>query len=907
MVLCCCLLVVAALPCAAQAQAQPATPLTPGVLDLSRWSPDQSEASLEGLWLVDWNRLDGAAAHTPSANAVPTPLPALWNGLPQAMAAGITTGIGAATYHLRVQLPPGHADLALRIPQIKSAMRVWINGRDAGSAGQPGLTEAVEVPGIITRFVTIPAGTDQIHIAIEMSNHFHFEGGMASAPTLALSAPSAWNWQVRLLTNAGVILALIMLAAYVAAFSRRVPAGLFLVFLLLVVSLRMSSTSEVLTTIFPDIPAVFGYRMEYLAIYLFWPIFFHLMDALFPGYQHRMVGRAMVLLGLSGCLLVLLTPAMIFTRTRDIATLLLAVSALYFAWGLARAALDRRPDALLLSAGVLTFSATVVHDGLMYAHLIDGVDLVPFGVLVQMYCQGLVLGRRVLGALTDVEILSRQLAELNKGLERQVFERTRESLDAQTQLREAKNQAEQDAKVKTRFLSDLSHEIRTPLNALTGLTWIMIQDETDPATPRAARLQTMHRAISYLSRLVEDVMELSPLGRTVVVREPVAPRELLALTADMLAPLAAQHQTALTLTAHPALAATYLSDPLRLRQILVNLCGLGLKYCLNGRVTLTVSDSGSGLRIDLHDGGPPIPKTLWGPVNEGFWAADDAIGRAGCGLRLAIVLRLTRALDGHLWVGTHPDHGPTFTVHLPADVAPLPHQRPTLSLPSLSPLHILLVEDAPESQVVMAHHLSGHWLNTIATGEAALKSVEQNHFDLILMDMHLGGELNGPATIQAIRALTDESRALTPIIALTASTSPEDHRILYQAGADEILVKPVAADVLQDALARHAPNRGTSPPSAIPPASGPARTLFLDACRQVASQLAAANPDDRTHIAALAHRIRGSAATFGYPDVADLAERVEQGTCSGGAGLENNPAMLADLIAALQRIGQEKQ
>lgn len=876
----------------------------PGLVDLRHWNPEAAPVlSVTGEWNVAWERLAGAESSQAAADDWPsTPFPELWNHAATAPA-GMRDGRGAATYRVRVLLPADRPELSLRLPQMKSAMRAWIDGRLVARSGEPSLDGKTEIPHTATRLVAVPSGVGEFVLAVEISNHFHFEGGPDTELRIGATTRMERDWLLHLLVNAGVVLSLFMLAIYVAAFGRRATSTSWsLVLLLAVTSLRMSSTSELLTTVFPHAPAQLSYRVEYLAIYLFWPICFHLLHDLFPGYMHRRVGWAMSALGLAGCALVLLTPPAIFTASRDVASSLLAASTLYFAWRLWAAWRGRQPYAGFLGLGVMAFTASVVHDGLMYAHAFESIDLAPFGLLLLIVAQSIALGRRVLTALTDVERLSVQLGDLNRDLERQVEERTAEIVSAHAELRRAKEDAEREAAMKSRFLADLSHEVRTPLNALVGMTWLLLQGQAHPDGEDGRKLRLMQRIGAYLVRLIEDVLDLSPDGAVVVVPEPVALPDLMNSVRDMLLPLA--EEKGLRLRVECANSDRLMLDPFRVRQVLVNLAGSAIRYSAKGTVSIRAELTGGRLTFSVADQGPDIPSHLWGQVDEAFAALDTSLGRGGFGLRLGIVLRIARALNARINVAGGSDGGATFTLDMaapPVSAVAAPPGLATLPLPPPPRLRVLIVEDTPENQIVLEHYLADHDVLCVERGEDAVAQMAAHPFDLVLMDVRLAGAMNGVDATRAIRALENEAAALTPILAMTANVSRDDQALYCAAGMDEVLAKPIDRERLLDAVARHAPVQG--PSRTLDPAiHRQALDLFRNVCETLATEAEqAARTGDHERMSAIGHRLKGSAGLYGFAGLQKAAEAVEEIAIRRG----DISAAAATLVANLQRVARE--
>lgn len=882
----------------------PAASVSQGVMDLRGWAPaDGGAIDLSGEWQVAWHRLiAGDQADTAGAVWTPARVPGVWNEavLPDGRRMG---GTGAATYRLRLLLPPECPALTIKVPQIKSATRVWLNGKVVAAAGRPALDDG-EVASTRTLFLTIPAGVPVADLVFEISNHFHFEGGMGSAPVLQAGDALSHAWNLLMLINCGVAFSLVMLTAYIGAFSwRRASAGQpTLCALLLLVAVRMACTGEILSTAFPGLPAALLYRLEYLPIYLFMSVYYLTLAELYPGYLHRWVGIVFSVLGLFGVAFVLLTPPIQFTRLRDPASLLLGIAILYFLWRIVVAAWANEFGARMLGIGALLFMGSVIHDAMMYAHLFDGIDLTPFGVTAFMFTHGLILGRRVLHALNQVRQLSGELAVLNDDLERQVLERTKalrqQSALVETVLRTAKERAEGEAEVKSRFLAHLSHEVRTPMNAILGMARLLLRDRPDPG--QEDRLRLIDQSARRLIRLLDEVLGLARLeaGKVTVSPEPTDVSALVRDVCALLAPQARDKELGLEVVVAPGVGGWYRLDPLRFQQILFNLISNALKFTARGGVTVgveigaddTVPGAGAQLLLTVSDTGPGIPRSARDHIFEAFSRIESGDPVQGFGLGLSIVHGLVQAMRGIIAVADRPGGGTVFTIRLPVEAASAPAPIDVLApVPTFRrPLDILMVEDAPENQAVMLQFLepAGHRVRVAASGGEALRHLEGGAFDLILLDIRLQG-MDGLEVARHIRARSDD-KALIPLIAVTANVSEQDKAACRAADIDEVLHKPLDPDLLMAALVRHAPvdavelappspSASPTPPVSATPMDTRLTRLFATVCREQALALVAAlDAGDHARLTAIAHRLKGSAATYGHPALAAAAAALER-------------------------------
>ncbi|MBP2316914.1 ATP-binding protein [Azospirillum soli] len=852
-----------------------------GVLDLRGWNPEtDGVVDLSGEWLVSWERLAGAESALPLPQAdgrawTTVTLPAVWNGT-ELPGGRRMDGWGAATYRLRLLLPPDTPPLTLKVPPAYSTMRVWADGRVVGAAGTPALDAGAEAPVSATRLIALPGGRSSIELAIEVSNHFHFEGGLGKALHLDGNGELARDWQRQLMTNAGVLMSLVTMTLFIAALMRRKSstAPVFLLLLLLACTLRLACTSELLRIYIPSLPEVWAYRLEYLPIYLFYPIYFFLLRELFPGCLHRAVGRVLMGLSVAGVLLVLLAEPVVFTRFRDVASALLLVSALYFAWRLGVAARRRHRGVLLLGVGVLTFLAAVVHDALMYAHFYESIDLVPYGALVFLFSHALLLGRRVVSALEEVRDLSQKLTALNEGLERQVAERTRALSDKSAMLE--------------RFLANFSHEVRTPLNAILGMVRVILRDggNGNAAGPIRERLLVADNAGRHLMDMLDSILEWSRLEAGWMELE-VQPADAVQTVRDavtLMRPAAEEKGLQLILDTAGVDTPHHWIDPLRLRQVALNLVSNAVKFTERGRVDVTLAaypaEAGATLMLTVADTGPGVPAAARALIFEPFHRVDGS-RRDGTGLGLALVSRLVERMGGSVELRDRAGGGSVFSVTIPTRPAPAPTapEKRFGALPDPGALDILVVEDAPENQAVMREYLrpGGHRAVYVESGEEALAHLVEQRFDVVLLDMRLRG-MDGLEVTRRLRAFPDPDTAMVPIIAVTANTSAEDRALYRDAGVDEVLPKPVDPEALFDALARHAPaDPGRAEPAL--PAFLPADRVrllatFAEACREVLEVLEDGSPPPE-RLADVAHRLKGSGATYGFPELSADARALE--------------------------------
>ncbi|HYH37192.1 MAG TPA: ATP-binding protein [Azospirillum sp.] len=545
----------------------------------------------------------------------------------------------------------------------------------------------------------------------------------------------------------------------------------------------------------------------------------------------------------------------------------------------------------------LTLAGTVVANSGPFP--VDQSGLTMFGFALVIVVLGMTF--HFVGFAVDA------LAHQQDILERQVAARTR-ALEAKSAELAAV------AERKTLFLGWLSHEVRTPMNAVLGMVRLMRRDGPGPDWDR--RLDIAEGAGRHLVHLLDDVLELSRLEADAVSLrpEPTDPRACAGEVLAMLESEAAGKGLRLSVESGGGVGAGYRLDPLRLRQILLNLAANAVKFTPAGSVVvrIDVQRVGNGaprLTFAVEDSGPGVPERDREIIFDAYARAAPVGQTKGVGLGLAIVRHIVEHMGGTVTVDRSALGGASFLVSLPAEPADLPPaDRPAdrghlpLSLPPLPALTILLVEDGPENRAVVQEWLApgGHRIRCAVSGEEALAAVAEQAFDLILMDIRLTG-MDGIEATRRIRALPDAERAMTPILALTANASPEDQQAYVAAGIDEVLTKPLSPDALLDALARNAPACIDAPPPMAEPSgpfaiSGRLEQMFLVIVRDLDAALAAAlAAGDRDSIGRIAHRLNGSAATYGYAALSQAAARLEAAALRPDASPEHLHRLAADL------------
>lgn len=381
-------------------------------------------------------------------------------------------------------------------------------------------------------------------------------------------------------------------------------------------------------------------------------------------------------------------------------------------------------------------------------------------------------------------------------------------------LLNAKEEAERTTKFKNQFLSTMSHELRTPLNAVLGFSDLLADERYGSLNDRQARyVSHINSAGKHLLKLISDILDLSKIeaGRMDVALEDVAVASAFGEVISALQPLAEKKSQTLLRQSVPDLCVR--ADPVRLKQVLMNLVGNAVKFTpAGGRIELTARPLGGKIRIEVRDNGPGIPQEEQHRVFEAFYRmAQAGSSPEGTGLGLAIAASLVALHGDKLNVESAPGSGTCFYFSL-SSVEMLPKQAipATVTLPIMSKApRILAIEDNPLTGQLLASQLAtGGYETTICDQpEHALAVAADLHPDAITLDL-LMNPIHGLEVLQQLKK--DPRTSKIPVIVVTIVDEPS---VGIALGADEYLVKPVDKATLLGAVERCLCSRDRSAPA----------------------------------------------------------------------------------------------
>jgi signal transduction histidine kinase/CheY-like chemotaxis protein/HPt (histidine-containing phosphotransfer) domain-containing protein len=486
---------------------------------------------------------------------------------------------------------------------------------------------------------------------------------------------------------------------------------------------------------------------------------------------------------------------------------------------------------------------------------------------------------------------------------------------------------------KAMFFAFISHEIRTPMHTILSSLELLRRAKLPPK--QAGRADAAVAASESLLTLLDDILDYSRLeSRNVTLApEPTHVEPWVRRSADMVRWRVDEKKLdfALELACPPGLCV--LIDPVRTRQIVLNLLVNAIKFTSAGSIALSIDyldgkpDRAGSLVIEVRDTGIGIPPERQRCIFDLYQRVEQAGNRrvAGSGLGLSICRELVDLMKGVITVSSNPDKGTVFTVILPARRIPhapsacttdasaaTPEPSPPVdadtSLPAGDGPMILVVDDHEAVQHAIQHQLDAlACRSTVAdTGEHALAQFERATFDMVLLDCNLP-DIDGYTVVQRMRdSERQRKQARTPIIAISASTGDAHRERCFDSGMDGVLGKPLRLDALRQMIdlwcAAGVADEIAPPAGDTQSAKADFRAIYRQSVEADLAVLGdALSNDDAERARHASHRIKGAAAIAGHAATSELAAELERRLQLASGGMPPSIRALGDELLRRHR------
>jgi two-component system sensor histidine kinase ChiS len=763
-----------------------------GVIDLSTLSGKISgNIKLNGEWEFYWGELltpeELTGGKSENLEKRYITLPSSWNNyLIDGEPLG---GDGYATFCLTIKVPKEADTLALKLPSIYTAHKLWVNGELMSEDGKVGKTKETSKARHYRKVVPLQEEEGEIQLVFQVTNFMHRMGGIWQPVLLGDYQEIKNKYDFSMVSDTFIFGILLVMGLFYIAFyliKRREKGALYFGLFSLIISLRTISVGNILLVKFFDfLSQELVLRLEYMTFYGGMAAFAGFIYAMFPQEVSKKIWTGVVAVTLLETLIVIFTPPSFFSRILYLYQIFAVLLLFYLVFTLFRAALRRNKEAWPMMLSGLVFFGTVVNDILFYNEKISTGNLYPFGLLVLIFTQAVLVLKRFTQAFSAVEVLNEQLLDKDK--------------------------------LKDEFLADVAHELLTPANGMVGLAEDIYERTKNRLHEEEKRnLSLIVSCGRRLTGLVHDIQDFARLkNRDIVPKiEDLDLKRGADLVLAVLRPLLQEKRVALINDIPEGLYVK--ADENRLSQILYNLLGNALKFTSAGEIRIQAEKTLGEAVITVSDTGPGIPLDKLTRIFEPYeQVSGEGLGLDGLGLGLPITKKLVELHGGKIIAQSQEGRGAKFIFTLPLGT----NEKESKGKIFLRPVtkgevkdpgekrtglqererpgrewerkrsRILVVDDEAVNREVLKNQLTHarYHVETVDGGQAALKRIEgRKSYDLVILDVMMP-EISGYEVCRLIR----ERYSLTelPVLIITVKNRGEDILKAFSSGANDYLVR----------------------------------------------------------------------------------------------------------------------
>lgn len=749
-----------------------------GILDISHVDLSSDIVILEGQWEFYWMELLSPDL-IPQTSGNYVSIPSAWDDIE--LEGSRLTGDGYATYRLRIFLPKHRPQLGLRIPDVYSSYRFYINHQLISQNGVPATKKEEAVPFWRAQTISLPVDADTLDCVMQVANFWTSRGGMYKAPKLAdlqvlNKSGNIDRMMDAFLSGSIFICGLLFLGLYL--FTRDDKSILYFSLFCIIYCYRIIGTEPYhLHEFINNLSWFITIRFEFGSLSLSVAFFSLYIYYLYPEENNRTLVRTLFWISILYTAVIGVAPVKIFTVALPVYLWLLFFYIAYALYVFARASRSRRngSDFAFLSTGVIIILFFIIN--LNYFEIIYPVKASIFwGYLIFLFLQAIILSHRV-----------------------------------SYRLKKSAEEARQGLKAKTEFLSTMSHEIRTPLNGIIGLVHILIN--TEPEKSQKDKLKTILFSAKSLLKLVNDILDYSKMEEKKMELELIQMnlREIGENIIKGEQKFAADKAIDLSFEMDSHVPEWVYGDPVRITQVITNLVHNAIKFTEKGWVKLIILCEKSEthqalLKIVVNDSGIGISPEEQKIIFKRFKQADSSTSRkyGGTGLGLAICQKILNLYHTELQLKSEPGKGSSFWFTLSFPVVNVSEALPSVSLVKedkpLMGYSILIAEDNELNAMIVKTILEDFGAETelAVNGRDAIEKFKPTVHRVIIMDLNMP-EMDGFEATEYLR----NAGVTIPVIALTATSAKENIEMVMESGITDVITKPFDPEELCRIIIRY--------------------------------------------------------------------------------------------------------
>ncbi len=670
-----------------------------GHLDLNAWHWETNGVlPLNGEWEFFWNELlfpDDFSEGTPGAERNYITLPRAWNNY--LLNNQTLTGNGYATYRLTIAHQSNEI-LALKIPRIFTAYRLWANGHLIAAAGQFRTQSEQFIPQYLPQVQYFKPQTGTTELIIQVANFRHRSGGILESLLLGTASQISAIRDRNLAFDLFLFGSLFIIGCYhliLFFFRTKDKSTLYFGIYTLLISARTILVSEIFfINLYPDFSWEIAHKIQTLAYYWGVPLVVLFLKSAFPQDISDITSRIIQMIAAGFGFLVLLTPARFFTNFNPIYQVFSLLVILYLICRIVHICYKKRPGAYPIGFGFLVLILFALNDIIFYSVILADADghflrrfitrgnLSSWGLLFSVFVQSITLARKFSSSFLRVELLSKQLQDLNVTLEKKVAARTLALESSKAKLKTAYQAVTHSEKKLQDLMQNISHDLRTPLSVIKGYVNAIIDGTIQDPELAKKYLQRVDDKINHLNRMVQDLLDLSRLhaGKANLSFIKIPVNTLIETIAEKSGFELPENQKLFHLRinyppgwpdADSAVNRLYVKvDPEKIERVIANLLSNAFKYTTpGGQIDLTfkITTGEKELQIIVADTGIGISPEEQAKIFDRFYRISKARQSEGnnLGLGLAIVKEMVAYHGGRVWVESTPGVGSVFTFALP--------------------------------------------------------------------------------------------------------------------------------------------------------------------------------------------------------------------------------------------------